>query len=63
MYIVYIGFLTSRCRAYGDSDKINEVILSCFIRNARLSSHDISKKLKSYGIKRTPRSIRKDNKL
>jgi DNA-binding Lrp family transcriptional regulator len=41
----------------GDSDKINEVILSCLIRNARMSSYDISKKLKSHGIKRTPRSV------
>jgi DNA-binding Lrp family transcriptional regulator len=41
----------------GDIDKINEVILSCLIRNARMSSHDISRELKSHGIKRTPRSI------
>lgn len=41
----------------GDSDKINEIIISCLMRNARMSSYDISKKLKSHGIKRTPRSV------
>jgi DNA-binding Lrp family transcriptional regulator len=41
----------------GDSDKINEIIISCLMKNARMSSYDISKKLKSHGIKRTPRSV------
>lgn len=40
-----------------ESNKINEVILSCLIKNARMSAHDISKNLKSHGIKRTPRAI------
>ena len=40
-----------------ESNKINEIILSCLIKNARMSAHDISKSLKLHGIKRTPRAI------
>jgi Lrp/AsnC family leucine-responsive transcriptional regulator len=40
-----------------DTEQINEVILSCLIENARISSQEIHKKLKSRGIKRTPRAI------
>ena len=40
-----------------DTERINEVILSCLIENARISSQEIHKKLKSRGIKRTPRAI------
>ena len=40
-----------------DTDKINEIILSCLIINARISSQEISKKLKAQGISRTPRAV------
>ncbi|MDQ4015996.1 MAG: histidine kinase [Thermoproteota archaeon] len=40
-----------------NTEQINEVILSCLIENARISSQEIHKKLKSRGIKRTPRAI------
>ena len=40
-----------------DSNKINEIIISCLIKNARMSAHDISRNLKSHGIKRTPRAV------
>jgi DNA-binding Lrp family transcriptional regulator len=41
----------------GDTEEINEVILSCLIENARMSSQEIHKRLKSHGINRTPRAI------
>ena len=40
-----------------DSDKIDEIILSCLIENARASANDISKKLELRGIKRTARAV------
>ncbi|MEM3159456.1 MAG: hypothetical protein QXJ74_01600 [Nitrososphaera sp.] len=40
-----------------DSEKIKEIILSSLIENARISSQEISRKLKSHGIDRTPRSV------
>lgn len=40
-----------------NSDKIDEIILSCLIENARTSSNDISKELESHGIKRTPHAV------
>lgn len=40
-----------------NAEKINEVILSCLIENARMSSQEIHKRLKSHGINRTPRAI------
>ncbi len=39
------------------TEEINEVILSCLIENARMSSQEIHKRLKSHGIDRTPRAI------
>lgn len=41
----------------GDAELINEIILSCLIENARMSSQDIHKKLESRGINRTPRAV------
>jgi DNA-binding Lrp family transcriptional regulator len=38
-------------------DKIDEIILSCLVSNARMSAHDITQKLYSAGIKRSPRTI------
>jgi DNA-binding Lrp family transcriptional regulator len=40
-----------------NAEKIDEVILSCLIENARMSSQEIHKRLKSHGINRTPRAI------
>lgn len=40
-----------------NSDRIDETILSCLIENARASANDISKKLESLGIRRTPRAV------
>lgn len=40
-----------------NSNIIDEIILSCLIENARMSSDDISKRLDSHGLKRTPRSV------
>jgi DNA-binding Lrp family transcriptional regulator len=40
-----------------ESNKINEIVISCLIKNARTSAYDISKNLKSHGIRRTPRAI------
>jgi Lrp/AsnC family leucine-responsive transcriptional regulator len=39
------------------TEEINEIILSCLIENARISSQEIHKELKSRGINRTPRAI------
>lgn len=46
-----------RSHLIDNSNKIDEIILSCLIENARSSANDISKKLKSLGIKRTPRAV------
>jgi DNA-binding Lrp family transcriptional regulator len=40
-----------------NTEKINDVILSCLIEDARMSSQEIHKRLKSHGINRTPRAI------
>jgi DNA-binding Lrp family transcriptional regulator len=40
-----------------NTEKINKIILSCLIENARMSSKEIHKRLKSHGINRTPRAI------
>ena len=40
-----------------NTEKINNVILSCLIENARMSAQEIHKRLKSHGINRTPRAI------
>jgi DNA-binding Lrp family transcriptional regulator len=43
--------------ADNDTEEINNIILSCLIENARMSSKEIHKRLKSHGISRTPRAI------
>lgn len=40
-----------------NTEEINKLILSCLIENARMSSQEIHKRLKSQGINRTPRAI------
>ncbi|MDQ4066637.1 MAG: histidine kinase [Thermoproteota archaeon] len=40
-----------------NTEEINEIILSCLIENARMSSQEIHKRLKSHRIDRTPRAI------
>jgi DNA-binding Lrp family transcriptional regulator len=40
-----------------DTEEINKIILLCLIENARISSREIHKRLKSHGINRTPRAI------
>lgn len=40
-----------------EADDISEIIISCLIRNSRISSQQICDELKSKGIKRSPRAI------
>jgi DNA-binding Lrp family transcriptional regulator len=40
-----------------EADDISEIIISCLIKNSRISSQQICDELKSKGIKRSPRAI------